>query len=75
MFIKVKDLRNALKGVPDNLTVVLGSNTRVDKCEGSKNIVIDGASRIIKFLDDTYTPEDGYEKEDYFAIMANYITD
>lgn len=75
MPITVKDLKEALKGAPDNLTVVLGSNTGVDKCEGDKNIVIDGVSRIINFITDTYTPGEGYEKEDYFIIMANYFTD
>ena len=72
MSITVKDLKEALNGVPDDLIVALGSSTGVIDEKDKAPVVIDGAGRVMNFICDTYVSGKGYEREDYFAIMANY---
>lgn len=59
--LTVKELREALKGVPDDLPVRLSSDTGVDQGEG--DIIIESANRV-KCGD-----------MEYFDIYANDIVD
>lgn len=55
--LTVGELRKALEGVPDNLEVVLSSDSGVDQGEGE--IIIESARRVT------------YGNVDYFDIYAN----
>lgn len=55
--LTVRELREALEGVPDDLTVQLGSDTGVD--QGYGDIIVEKARRV------------KYEDVDYFQIYAN----
>lgn len=55
--LTVKELRETLEGVPDDLPVRLGSDTGVD--QGYGEIIIEMARRV------------KYEDVDYFEIYAN----
>lgn len=55
--LTVRDLRQALKGVPDDILVRLDSDSGVD--QGLGKIIIESARRVT------------YGSEDYFSIYAN----
>ena len=55
--LTVRDLRQALKGVPDDLPVRLDSDSGVD--QGLGEIIVESARRVT------------YGSEDYFSIYAN----
>lgn len=61
--ITVRELRKALEGVPDDLEVMLSSDTGLDQGEGE--IIIEMARRV--------TYGNPYGKADYFQIYANEI--
>lgn len=55
--LTVKELRDALEGVPDDLPVRLKSDSGVD--QGLGEIIVESARRV------------AYGSEDYFSIYAN----
>ena len=55
--LTVRDLRQALKGVPDDIPVRLDSDSGVD--QGLGEIIVESARRVT------------YGSEDYFSIYAN----
>ena len=68
--LTVGELKKTLDGVPDNLEVILCSDTGVDQGEGT--IIVESARRI------KYNYDNKYGKVftvDYFSIYANDIVE
>lgn len=67
--ITVGELRKAIEGVPDDLEVILASDSGVDQGEGE--IIIECARRVTYDLPEGKMFEDGSSHVDYFQIYAN----
>ncbi len=67
--LTVGKLREALEGVPDDLEVVLSSDTGVDQGEGT--VIVEDAYRTKYELPDGRKFEDGSTGVDEFTIYVN----
>lgn len=71
--LTVKELKESLKDVPDDLVVELWSDSGVDQCDYDDcEVVVEKAWRHTHELENGETYEDGTTKIDYFVIYANY---
>lgn len=70
--LTVGELKKALEGVPDNLEVVLSSDSGVDQSDFGGEIVIEDAYRVHYKLPDGQKFDDtGDDEVDYFTIYCN----
>lgn len=71
--LTVGKLKKTLEGVPDDLIVVLKSDSGIDQCDYDDcEVVIEDAYRNNYKLPDGRTFEDGTDTIDEFVIYANY---
>lgn len=74
--LTVGKLKEALKGVPDELEVELWSDSGLDQCDDDNfEVVVEETYRHTYQLPEGKTYEDGTNKVDYFVIYANYRED
>jgi hypothetical protein len=70
--LTVKDLKKALEGVPDNLEVVLSSDTGVDQSDYDGEIIVEDAYRNHYKLPEGQKFDDTGDNEvDEFVIYVN----
>lgn len=70
--LTVGELKKALEGVPDNLKVILSSDSGVDQSPDEGTIVIEDAYRVKYDLPDGQRFDDtGETGVDYFTIYCN----